>query len=258
MPRASMRILPVVAGATLAACSWCVAACSGDDHREYTANVDPEQVATMTTTDVSTLISDSGITRYRVVTPLWLVYDEARESRWRFPSGLHLERFDDFFNREATIDCDSATYFKVKQLWRLDGHVRVTNMASERFLTSQLFWNQRLGKVYSDSFIRIERSDRVMEGYGFVSNNSMTDFKVRNVSAILPVEQFSPGSASADSVSEPEAAETPADTAAVRRQQAPDSSVVRPARTVKDLPQQPQQEKPAPQRPRKIKLNDQK
>lgn len=87
-----MRILPFVAGAAVAVCSWPMTACGGDDHREYTANVDPELVATMTTTDVSTLISDSGITRYRVVTPLWLVYDEARESRWRFPSGLHLDR----------------------------------------------------------------------------------------------------------------------------------------------------------------------
>ncbi len=266
MPRASMRILPVAAGAALAACSWCAVSCGGDDHREYTANVDPEFVATMTTTDVSTLISDSGITRYRVVTPLWLVYDEARESRWRFPSGLHLERFDDFFNREATIDCDSATYFKVKQLWRLDGHVRVTNMASERFLTSQLFWDQRRGKVYSDSFIRIERSDRIMEGYGFESNNSMTDFKVRDVSAILPVEQFSPGSSPADSLSAPAVAEAQPDTVGSRRRQpqrlgqrhaSPDSSAARPARAVKNLPQQPQPTTPAPQRPRNIKLNDQ-
>ena len=205
MPRASMRILPVAAGAALAACSWCAVSCGGDDHREYTANVDPEFVATMTTTDVSTLISDSGITRYRVVTPLWLVYDEARESRWRFPSGLHLERFDDFFNR-------------------------------------------------------------IMEGYGFESNNSMTDFKVRDVSAILPVEQFSPGSSSADSLSAPAPPVDQPDTTASRPRQpqplgqrhaSPDSSASRPARAVKNLPQQPQPTTPAPKRPRKIKLNDQ-
>ena len=134
-------------------------------------------------------------------------------------------------------------------------------MASERFLTSQLFWDQRRGKVYSDSFIRIERSDRIMEGYGFESNNSMTDFKVRDVSAILPVEQFSPGSSSAPAppVDQP-------DTTASRPRQpqrlgqrhaSPDSSASRPARAVKNLPQQPQPTTPAPKRPRKIKLNDQ-
>ncbi|MBJ2186033.1 LPS export ABC transporter periplasmic protein LptC [Paramuribaculum intestinale] len=266
MPRASMRILPFVAGAAVAVCSWPMTACGGDDHREYTANVDPEQVATMTTTDVSTLISDSGITRYRVVTPLWLVYDEARESRWRFPSGLHLERFDDFFNREATVDCDSATYFKVKQLWRLDGHVRVTNMASDRFLTSQLFWDQRRGKVYSDSFIRIERSDRIMEGYGFESNNSMTDFRVRNVSAILPVQQFTPGDpspAASDSVSSTASVAT--DSATVRyrpsdrKRKEPEAASARPAPAkavaVPDTARRPH--KPVPQRPHKIKINDQ-
>ncbi len=190
-PALAMRMLPALAAGAVIALT---ASCGGDDGREYTANVDPENFATMTTRDVESLVSDSGITRYRIVAPLWLVYDEAREPRWRFPEGLHLERFDDFFTREATIDCDSATYFKNKELWRLDGHVAVVNTIGERFLTSQLYWDQRQQTVYSDSFIHIERADRVMEGYGFKSNQQMTRFKVNNVSAILPASQFMPGS----------------------------------------------------------------
>ncbi len=56
-----------------------------------------------------------------------------------------------------------------------------------------------------------------MEGYGFESNNSMTDFRVRNVSAILPVQQFTPGDpspAASDSVSAPASVAT--DSATVR------------------------------------------
>lgn len=164
--------------------------CGGEGEGTYEGKIDPETFATMRTHDVETLISDSGVIRYKIVTPLWLVFDEAREPNWKFPDGLHLERFDNFFNKEATIDCDSATYFKNKQLWRLDGNVRVKNMAGEKFRTEQLFWDQRREEVYSDSFIQIERTDRMMEGYGFTSNSQMTQFKVRNVSAILPMSQF--------------------------------------------------------------------
>ena len=39
--------------------------------------VNPETTPTMLTRDVKTLISDSGITRYQITTPLWLMYDEA-------------------------------------------------------------------------------------------------------------------------------------------------------------------------------------
>ena len=194
-----LRALPCVAVLMWLLCSG-MSSCSGDDNKVYEANIDPEVTPTMTTTDVSTLISDSGIVRYKVDAPVWYVYDEAAEPRWTFPKSLHLESFDEMFNKEAAVDCDSATYFTKKQLWRLDGNVRVVNMAGEKFLTNQLFWNQKQQVVYSDSFIQVIRADRVMEGYGFVSDERMTDFSVRNVSAILPAEMMN-GSAGASDAS---------------------------------------------------------
>lgn len=121
---------------------------------------------------------------------------------------MHLEKYDNFFRIDATVDCDSATYFKEKQLWRLDGYVDITNMSNEKFLTQQLFWDQKNQKIYSDSFIHIERADRIIEGYGFVSNDKMTQYHVVNVSGIFPVEQDK---------------ETSADTA--RQQQGPTDSL---------------------------------
>lgn len=165
-------------------------ACGNEGERTFKGKIDPETFATMTTRDVETLISDSGVMRYKITTDLWLVYDEAKEPKWKFPHGLHLDRYDNFFKREATVDCDSATYFKDKQLWRLDGNVKVVNVAGEKFLTQQLFWDQRKEEIYSDSFIQIQRVDRMMEGYGFTSNSQLTKFNVKNVSAILPMSQF--------------------------------------------------------------------
>lgn len=226
----AMRALPVAAAIALILCTLHLSSCSGDDDKVYAANVDPERTPTMTTSNVSTLISDSGITRYKVEAPIWYVYDEAKDPRWSFPQTLHLERFDNFFNKEATVDCDSATYFKNRQLWRLDGNVRVLNLAGEKFLTQQLFWDQRKQSVYSDSFIQIIRSDRIMEGYGFVSNETMTDFSVSNVSAILPVDRNTSQTQTPDSAatgSEPAAADTaavnsaPADSVAPRSPRRP-------------------------------------
>lgn len=153
-------------------------------------DVNPEQTPTMLTRDVETLISDSGVIRFRIVTPIWYVYDEVDEPYWRFPEGLNLERFDNFFRQEATVVADSAVYLKNKQIWRLDGNVNITNVMNEKFLTNQLFWDQRLHKIYSDSFIHIERQDRVLEGYGFDSDEKMTRYNVRKVSGIFPANAF--------------------------------------------------------------------
>lgn len=165
-------------------------ACSDDKTDVVHRATDGDSVPTMMTRDVTTLISDSGVTRYRITTDLWLVFDEASEPNWKFPDGLFMEKFAPDYSTDATIVCDSATYFKDKSLWRLDGNVNILNTNGEKFLTQQLFWSQRDRKVYSDSFIHIERNDRVIEGYGFTSNERMTTYSIHRPSGIFPVSDF--------------------------------------------------------------------
>lgn len=201
---AALRLLPAV----FAACVYVSAATSCNDEKKevISGDFDPEHFATMTTVNVTTLISDSGVTRYRIDTPLWLMFDEAKEPRWTFPEGVKLEKYDDLFRRDASVECDSATFFKDKQLWRLDGYVAIENMAGEKFLTPQLYWDQRHQKIYSDSFIHIERADRIIEGYGFESNERMTNYHVKQVSGIFPADQFRGGDEAPAETAEPDSA----------------------------------------------------
>ncbi len=198
-----MRWLPIalaVAAVTSVACS--------DDKRSYVPNIgDGTTTPTMTTTDVETLISDSGYTRYKIVSPLWQMFEDCEEPFWRFPQGLVLDQYDRDMRPDSHVECDSAVYFSRRRLWRLDGSVMLVNTARDSFLTQQLFWDQTSRKMYSDSFIHIVRTDRIIEGYGFESDQNMNSYTVRHPTAILPVERAS-RTASADST------DTSADTAA--------------------------------------------
>lgn len=186
-----MRLLPAAALVAAAAMSTTVTTSCKDDSSLDTADVDTSVVIpTMLTRDVETLISDSGVTRYRIVTPIWYVCDEVEEPYWRFPEGLNLDKYDNFFRTEATVRADSAIYLKRKQTWQLDGNVSISNVMNEKFLTQQLFWDQRTHKLYSDSFIHIERTDRVLEGYGFESNEQLTRYTIKKVSGIFPASEF--------------------------------------------------------------------
>lgn len=146
-----------------------------------------DSVPTMATRNVMTLISDSGMTRYRITSRLWLVFDEIDTPVWRFPDGLFLEKFDEKFDVEATIRCDSATYFKMQKLWRLDGNVVIRNVKKELIETNRILWSQTQHKVYSDSFVHIEKSDRIIEGYGFRSNEKLTNYVILKPSGIFPI-----------------------------------------------------------------------
>ena len=158
-----------------------------------------EYVPTMTTLDVSTFISDSGYTKYHITTDIWRMYEDAPDPFWKFPEGLVLTQFDSDLRQTASVRCDSATYFSRRRVWRLDGNVEMVNTAKDSFLTQQLFWDQNAQKVYSDSFIHIVRLDRIVNGYGFESNQSMTAYTVRRPTGIIPVNRPEPALAATDS-----------------------------------------------------------
>ncbi len=162
----------------------------GDSKKEFVnITIDHETTPTMKTLDVETMISDSGIIRYKITAPKWLVFDEAKDPRWNFSDGLHLEKYDNELNIDATFDCDSAKYLSQRKLWKFTGSVHALNVEKDRFDTELLFWDQQDKKVYTDSFIHIEKSDRIIEGYGFVSNETMTDYHINRVSGIFPINE---------------------------------------------------------------------
>ncbi len=153
-------------------------ACNNKDKNLVDIKYDPEVTPSMSTDSVITLISDSGVTRYKLVADNWQVFDKAKEPYWYFPEGIYLERFDSLFQVEAKILADSAWNYTEKRLWRLKGNVDIRNMEGEVFLSDELFWDQKEGKVYSDKYIEIKRGDTELKGYGFESNQEMTDYRI--------------------------------------------------------------------------------
>lgn len=186
-----MHMLPALIAAL--AVALCTAACADDKKETISISADPETFPTMRTTNVSTVISDSGYTRYHITTPLWLMFEDAADPHWNFPDGMFIVKLDNDMKEDGTFTSDTATFFSARKLWRFDRNVRMRNINGDRFLTQQLFWDQNARKIYSDSFIHIERSDRVIEGYGFESNENMTTYTVRRPSAILPTAGFTRG-----------------------------------------------------------------
>lgn len=210
-----LRLLPACVAFSVFAC---VAVSCSDDNKSTIGNVDPEVFPTMSTKDVSTLVSDSGYTRYHLTTDLWLMFDEAKDPHWTFPTGIFMERYNDSMDVEATFRSDSASYLSQKRIWRFDGNVRMRNVDGDRFATEQLFWDQSQQKVYSDSFIHIERTDRILEGYGFVSNEEMTEYTILSVSGIFPTPQKKEHAEPTDSANrEPDSVATPIEQSARRR-----------------------------------------
>ena len=167
-------------------------ACGGEHKEVVEVTFDPETTYTMKTTGVISLISDSGVTRYRANAKEWLVYGKAKEPCWYFPEGIYVEKFDSLFQTEASIVADTAYYYDKQGLFRFIGQVEVKSLQGEHFETEELFWNQKEDKVYSDRFIRIEQEDKIITGVGFESNQNMTRYTIRESRGVFPVDTSAP------------------------------------------------------------------
>ena len=192
-----------------------VAACR-NERKVDAGNIDSRSTPTMRTTNVNTLISDSGIVQYRIVTPLWLMYeDESLDTPyWRFPEGLYLRRFDVFQNVIATVAADSAIYYKNQRLWRLDGRVEITRAPKDLFQTLQLFWDERKHLLYTSCFIHIENATHMLEGDGFRSDDRLTKYTVVHPKGIFPLNPAGGGApAQMPQTSAPAAASAPSSSA---------------------------------------------
>lgn len=177
--------------------------CAGKKKEFGAAITDRDSLPIVSTYGVTTYISDSGITRYRIDTEEWLIFDKKQPSYWSFEKGVYLEKFDTVFQVEASIKADTAYFYDKEKLWKLIGHIEIKNLKGEKFNTELLYWDQDKGKVYSDRFIRIEQPDRIIIGHGFDSNQQMTDYTIHNMEGIFYVSNdatASPITTSTDSV----------------------------------------------------------
>lgn len=167
------------------------ASCSPKSTKKETieAVTDRSSMPVIDATKVNTVISDSGVTRYRIKAPRWQIFDKAEPPYWEFIDGIVLEKFDERYNVDASIESDYAFYDERNKIWRLDGNVRAINLRGEVFETPQLFWNQNTERVYSDSSIVISRTNSIIKGVGFDSNQSMTQYTIKKPTGVFPIDE---------------------------------------------------------------------
>ena len=134
----------------------------------------------MTSFGVNTLISDSGIMKYKIVAEEWEVNTVRHPSRWIFHKGLFMEQFDEKFQIQAFVQCDTAYYFDQNRLWELRGRVRIRTADGLRFASEELFWDQVSHEFYSHMFSKVITPERTMQGTYFRSNENMTRYMVTN------------------------------------------------------------------------------
>lgn len=170
------RLIPVI---LVAAVGW-LASCSEQKSHTAPAVHDRDSASMMTSYGVNTLISDSGVIKYRIVTERWDVNTVKHPPRWTFEKGIFMEQYDDKFHIEGYIQADSAWYYDQQKLWELRGRVYIRNVNGLLFRSEELFWDGIKHEFYSHKFSRVVTPERTLEGTYFRSDEHMTHYEVSN------------------------------------------------------------------------------
>lgn len=176
-----------------------LAACQEQVEHTAPAVRDRDSASVMVSWGVNTLISDSGVIKYRIVTERWEVNQVRNPSRWTFDKGLFLEQFDEKFHVQAYIQCDTAYYYDQRRLWELRSRVRILTKDGLRFSSQQLFWDESQHELYSYVFSRLVTPDRTLQGTYFRSDERMTRYVVSNSKGSFQRGDFDNSSSMPDS-----------------------------------------------------------
>ena len=154
---------------------------SCEQPREHTAPAinERDSVSMMTTYGVNTLISDSGVIKYRIVTERWDVNTIKQPTRWTFERGIFLEQFDQKFHIQI-------------KLWELRGRVRIRNVNGLVFRSEELFWDGLKHEFYSHKYSKVITPERELEGTYFRSDEHMRHYEVTNSVGSFQSEDLEP------------------------------------------------------------------
>lgn len=160
-------------------------ACSEEKEHTAAAVNENDSLPFMSATGISTLISDSGVVRYKIVAEEWLIYGISGPSTWKFLHGFFMERFDENMHADLFVQADTA-YLHQQQIWELRGRVVIKNLEGTLFLTQELFWNIDNHTMWNHMPMDIYMPERELHGTDFRSNEQMTDYFVTNSNGYFP------------------------------------------------------------------------
>lgn len=163
-----------------------LAACSVEQEHVAEAVTEEDSLAFMTASGVSTLISDSGVIRYKLIAEDWQIHNSTTPATWKFLHGFFMERFDKDMHTDLFVQADTAYLYK-QNLWELRGRVIIKNLEGTLFITEELFWDMNTQKMWNHLPMDIYTPDRELHGTEFRSNEKMTDYFVMNSAGAFPV-----------------------------------------------------------------------
>lgn len=131
--------------------------------------------------------SDSGLLKGRLITPELHEFENLDRE---LPKGGVVEFYDETGTISATLKANYAFLNKEEELWKIEGDVVLENIANNESLkTELLYWDPTKGDIFTDKFVRIERSDEILTGTGLRAKQDFSTYTIEKIGGIFNLDE---------------------------------------------------------------------
>lgn len=154
--------------------------CVKNNLEEIKAFATTENFPVIEAVNFETTVTDSGKIHYYLKAPKLLQFDNEGKTYYEFPEGIEMIQFGPQHQMESSITADYAIQFEKENKWEAKNNVIATNANGDTLKTEHLIYEVDNEKIYSDEFVTIIGPEQVITGYGFVSDQKMLNWKIKN------------------------------------------------------------------------------
>ncbi len=152
-----------------------IGACGNDDLSKINAisakvAAKPVQVSR----NVSITFSDSARVKAVLTSPVILQYETDKPYQ-ELPKGLHIDFYSAITGKvESHLDANYGIRYENEHRVMVENDVRVVNKNGEKLNTEQLFWDENKKKIYTEKYVKYQKSDGVYEGDGMDADENFS------------------------------------------------------------------------------------
>ena len=128
--------------------------------------------------NIVSYLSVSGVMKAKLMAPLLLRYQGDSALKSEFPNSLYVEFYNDSAKVETRLRAKYGRYLEQDRKIFLRDSVVIIRVFGDTLYTNELYWDQTLGRFYTDKFVEIYQREPRQKLYakkGFSSNQEFTD-----------------------------------------------------------------------------------
>ncbi len=133
------------------------------------------------THNIDVLYTDSALLKIHLTAPELDEY-EGNNPYTEMKHGVKVEFFTDSGTVDSYLTADYAIRKTREQKTEAKSHVVVVNIKGEKLNTEDLIWDETKHRIHTDAFVRITTADQIIEGTGLDSDETFTDYQIKNIS----------------------------------------------------------------------------